>query len=216
MEHDYETNLTNDEREVINRFILMDLSVPEEFYCEHNDDKVSYLGYTYVKKINYNNNDYIVRLSVNDNRIRIINSLTIICNDIKHYIDLSYNIDINNLLLSSLPEEIDSYKLDDYNISYILKNKRFNELENFDDNLYFVDDYYRNDWFYHSEYKTIKRQLIEYLERNKTRLTEEEINIINKYISMFNRDNKVVYERQFNYYFNKNDESTLEKIFIKK
>lgn len=215
MEHNYDSYLNNDEMKVIEELLKMNFNIPEEYYCEHTFDNVTYLGYAYVKKINYNNKDYIVRICINDSNIRIINKLTITCGNNIHYVDLAYYPDIIGKILDILPDNIDSCELDDYSISYILKSKRFSELEDFDDHLYFVDDYYHHDWFYHSEYKTIKRQLREYLDKNKNKLTKEEIDIINKYISKFNSDNKVVYERQFNYYYNEKDYGTLEKVFVK-
>ena len=66
MEHNYDTYLNNDEMKVIEELLKMNFNIPEEYYCEHTFDNVTYLGYAYVKKINYNNKAVVQDFKVPD------------------------------------------------------------------------------------------------------------------------------------------------------
>ena len=217
MEHNYDINVTNEEFGIIYRFLSQDLSYADDYTRQYVDDKTLYYGYDYNREIEYNGKIYIVNLRVCDNQSgRSIRCLRILDNDRYHYIDLNSNVDIKDRILHLLPLDIKPRPLDDYNINYILKNKRYSDLDSLDDHPYFVSDYYRNEWFYHAEYESIRRQLIDYLEKNKNKLSEDEIKTLDYYINKFKNMDKIIYERQFNFYFNERDNSTLEKVFIKR
>ena len=95
-------------------------------------------------------------------------------------------------------------------------NKRYSDLDLLDDNVYFVKERYHHDWHYRVEYESIRRQLIDYLEKNKDKLDDSEIKILDYYINKFKNNDMAIYEKQFNYYFNEQDNSTLENVFIKR
>ena len=217
MEHNYDINVSREEYEIIYKFLSQDLSYADDYTRQYVDNETLYFGYDFNREVEYEGKTYLVNLRLCDNREgRSIRCLRILDNDRYHYIDLKSNKELEIVVLRLLPRDIKPKKLDDYNIDYILKNKRFSDLETLPDNPYFVSDYYRNEWFYHAEYESIRLQLIEYLEKNKDKLSEDEIKTIDYYLDKFKNMDKVIYERQFNFYFNEKDNSTLEKVYIKR
>lgn len=217
MGHNYDINVSNDEYEIINKFLSLDLSVADDYCRQYIDNKIVYYGYDFIREVLYNEKIYIVNLRICDNQQgRGIRCLRILDNEIYHYIDLDSHKDLEKKVLDSLPLLINPCKYDDYNIDYILKNKKYGDLDYLDDNPYFVSDYYRNEWLYHAEYQSIRLQLINYLEKNKDKLSVDEIKILDHYINKFRNNDKVIYERQFNFYFNEKDNSTLEKVIVKR
>ena len=217
MEHNYNINVTSEEYEIIYKFLSQDLSYADDYTRQYVDNETLYYGYDYNREVEYKGKTYLVNLRLCDNQSgRSIRCLRILDNDRYHYIDLNSNLQIKDAILHLLPKIINPRKTDDYNIDYIFKNKRFSDLDRLDDNPYFVSDFYRNEWFYHAEYESVRLQLIEYLEKNKDKLTKDEIDTINYYINKFTNNDKVIYERQFNFYFNENDNSTLEKVYVKR
>ena len=217
MEHNYDINVSSEEVGVIYKFLSQDLSVSEDYCRQYVDDKTAYYGYEYNRKVEYHGRSYIVNLRLCDNQEgRSIRCLRILENDTYHYINLNSHKDIEDIILHLLPPIINPRKLDNYNINLILENKRFNDLDNIEDNPCFVKEYYHDEWLYHAEYESIKLQLMRYLETNKEKLTSEEIKTIEYYIDKFKNNDKVIYEREFNFYFNGKDHSTLEKVFVKR
>ena len=217
MEHNYDINVSNEEDNVINQFLDLDLSVCDDYTRQYIDNKTLYYGYDYTKEIIYNGEIYVVNLRLCDTEeARKIRCLRILHNNIYHYIDFNNNKDIEKRLLYRLPKLIMPIKLDDYSIDYIFKTKRYSDLDLLDDNVYFVKERYHHDWHYRAEYESIRRQLIDYLEKNKDKLDDSEIKILDYYINKFKNNDLVIYEKQFNYYFNEQDNSTLENVFIKR
>ena len=217
MEHNYDINVSNEEENVISKFLELDLSVCDDYTRQYIDNKTLYYGYDYNREIILDGNIYIVNLRLCDTQEgRKIRCLRILHNNIYHYIDFDNNKEIEKKVLYLLPKLIMPIKLDDYSIDYILKSKNYSDLDLLDDHPYFVSDYYRNEWLYHAEYESIRRQLINYLEKNKDKLTDIEIKTLDHYINKFKNMDKIIYERQFNFYFNEKDSSTLEKVFIKR
>jgi hypothetical protein len=217
MEHNYNIEVSSDEYRIIYRFLSQDLSYADDYTRQYIDNKTLYYGYDYNREIEYNGKTYLVNLRLCDNQQgRLVRCLRILDNEVYHYIDLNSHKDIEAMILKLVPRDIKPRKLDDYNIDFILKNKRYSDLDSLDDNPYFVKEYYHNDWLYHAEYESIRLQLIEYLEKNKDKLSSDEIKTLDYYINKFKSNDKVIYERQFNFYFNEKDNSTLEKVYVKR
>lgn len=217
MEHNYDINVTSDEYNVIYRFLSQDLSIAEDYCRQYIDNKTIFYGYEYMREVEYNGKTYIVNLRVCDTQEgRNIRCLRILDNERYHYIDLANHKDIEQNILALLPKLINPRKYENGDISFILNDKRYYDLDKLSDNPYFVKEYHHDDWFYHAEYESVRRQLINYLETNKERLTKEEIELLDHYINKFRNNDKVIYERQSSFYFNDKDNSTLEKVFVKR
>ena len=217
MEHNFNINVTMDEQAVIYKFLSQDLSMAEDYTRQYIDNKTLFYGYEYTREVVHNGKTYIVNLRVCDTQEgRNIRCLRILDNEVYHYISLENNKDIEQRILCLLPKIINPRKYENDNIESILKDKRYHDLEKLSDNPYFVKEIHNNDWFYRAEYESVRLQLINYLESNKETLTKEDIEALDHYINKFKNNDKVIYERQFDFYYNGTDNSTLEKVFVKR